>query len=105
MPPFEIEIQQSGTQAVIAVTGEIDISTSPHLLAASADSSRVVVDLRRATFMDSSGLHALRHHDRAARSRGGQLEIVRGPTQVQRVFTLTRTTDTFVFRDDVPETA
>jgi anti-anti-sigma factor len=50
---------------------------------------RVVLDLRRLQFIDSSGLHALLRADRQLTEAGGQLTIVRGPRAVERLFQLT----------------
>lgn len=77
----------------VNVEGELDLATSPQLddalHRAEADARLIVLDLRRLAFMDCSGLRViLAAHDRARRP-GCRLVVVRGPTAVQRVFTLT----------------
>jgi hypothetical protein len=44
--------------------------------------------LRELEFMDSSGLHVIVAADRRIRSAGGQLVLVRGPAQVDRLLAL-----------------
>jgi anti-sigma B factor antagonist len=82
-PPFGLTEEPLAGGLVLAVSGELDIATAPGLrerLGAAVDSgmTRIVVDLRRVTFMDSIGLAAVVH----ARSRlraGGRLALVVAP--------------------------
>ena len=77
----------------VALVGELDLA-SLHLLDQELDrivpsDKRLVLDLRRLEFIDSSGLHALLRADRRLTDAGGQLTIVRGPRAVERLFRLT----------------
>ena len=82
-PPFGLAEEPLPGGLMLAVSGELDIATAPALrerLAAAVDSgvTRIVVDLRDVTFMDSVGLAAVVH----ARSRlasGGRLALVVDP--------------------------
>ena len=53
--------------------------------------SRLVVDLRALSFLDSSGVHLLVAARRSAERRQRAVSLVRGPQNVQRVLALTGT--------------
>jgi anti-sigma B factor antagonist len=77
----------------LTLVGELDLATL-HVLEREleqivASENRLVLDLRRLEFVDSSGLHALLRADRRFTDAGGQLTIVRGPRAVERLFRLT----------------
>jgi anti-anti-sigma factor len=66
--------------AVVVVSGEIDFNASPALarvLASVPDGTppRVVVDLERTGFMDSSGINVLLLANRRVREAGGWLRL------------------------------
>lgn len=83
-------IDERLTSVTIVVTGELDIATvagvDAQIRKAERQAPQVVVDLRRLTFIDSSGLHLLTSADDRIREAGGQLVIVRGPKPIDRVF-------------------
>ena len=54
-----------------------------------AAAQRVVLDLRDLTFMDCAGLHVVIAATNHAARAGAHLVLVRGPSQVDRLFTLT----------------
>ena len=60
---FTVDLVRRDGVAVVAVRGEIDVSTAPELRdvlhAAIDDGARMEVDLRHVTFMDSTGLAVL----------------------------------------------
>ena len=79
---------------VVAAPEEIDITNVPDLrsalLAAAADRpGRLVADLTRTRFCDSSGLHALLAAHKRAQADGARLLLVIPDAAVLRVFTLT----------------
>jgi anti-anti-sigma factor len=78
------------SSVTIVVTGELDIATVAGLDAqirkAERQARQVVVDLRRLTFIDSSGLHLLTSADERIRAAGGRFVLVRGPQGIDRVF-------------------
>lgn len=92
--PFTIERHRLGDDGIrLALIGELDLATL-HLLEQELEQigpneKRLVLDLRRLQFIDSSGLHALLRADRRLSDAGGQLTIVRGPRAVERLFQLT----------------
>jgi anti-sigma B factor antagonist len=93
--PIDIAVsaEAGGDVAMVAVSGDLDLSTAPELERSLAgvqtDGRAVVLDLRRVSFMDSSGLRVILAADARARSAGSRLVLVEGPPGVQRVFKLT----------------
>jgi anti-sigma B factor antagonist len=74
--------------------GELDLDTAPRLDEAivatrEGGGSRLVLDLRQLTFMDSTGLRLVIRWDTAAKQDGFDFAIVPGPDVVQRVIRLT----------------
>jgi anti-anti-sigma factor len=81
------ELHTAGAAPVVAVRGELDALTAPRLAEVLAGSLAagvldIVVDLSRATFVDSSGLNLLVALDRAVRPRDGSLVVVAEPDGV-----------------------
>ena len=101
-----VDIDRDGRLHTVALRGEIDLSTAGAVKSAlsaamtDAGDATLVVDLRKLTFMDSSGLHALCALREQAIRRGNRLVLIRGPRQVHRVFELTSTDGLFEFVDD-----
>ena len=95
-PPdsFACERGRNGDTAWVRPIGELDLDTAPRLedeLAAvrAQGDPRLVLDLRRLTFMDSTGLRLVIRWHTAAREHGFEFAIVPGPDVVQRVIRLT----------------
>jgi anti-anti-sigma factor len=88
-----VEIERPGDGlTVVALAGELDLSTSPHLegqlLSEAKGQGNVVVDLTRLAFIDSSGIGLLIKAHRA-RENGAVLHTVVAPgSQVERVFAI-----------------
>jgi anti-sigma B factor antagonist len=102
-PAFAIEAERDGARARLAVIGELDIATTPQLVAALAalepGYETLVVDLSRCTFFASSGISILLdENDRAARE-GFELVVIKPPPQVQRMFDLAGLDDRLTFRE------
>ena len=98
LPCFRATLRQGGRDAAwVRVTGELDIATAPQLehtlREAQLRARRVVPDLRELTFMDCAGIRAILAASNHARQAGAHLVVVRGPSHVDRVFTLTGTSD------------
>jgi anti-sigma B factor antagonist len=79
---------------VVAAPEEIDITNAPDLrsalLAAAADRpGRLVADMTRTRFCDSSGLHALLAAHKRVQAGGGELLLVIPSVAVLRVFAIT----------------
>lgn len=59
---------------------------------------KLLIDLRRVTFIDSSGLMLIIRWDAHARQNRVQLALIQGPPAVQRLFELTGVLDRLPFR-------
>lgn len=92
--PLSIESESLEDGSIqLALIGELDLATMA-LLDQALDSAdvwgkRVILDLRRLQFVDSSGLHAVLRVSRRLEETGGTLTIIRGPRSVERLFKLT----------------
>jgi anti-anti-sigma factor len=89
---FRVEVIEG--VPVVAAPGEIDITNaealrSALLKAAAIGDGRLVVDMTRTQFCDSSGLHTLIAAHKRAQSEGREVLLVIPSTTVLRVFALT----------------
>ena len=83
-----------GPCALIVVRGELDLVGVPTFENAVGDLElpsvrRAVLDLRRLSFIDAAGLHAVLDLHAACLNAATDLTIVPGPRNVQRLFELT----------------
>ena len=106
-PLFSLSVSDAGKgRSVVAASGELDIASAPQLLGAIAvlgqpATSAVAIDLSALTFIDSSGINALRAAVRSANARGLGA-IVAAPSQrVQRVFELVRLSEVIPLEDSL----
>ena len=96
--------------ARIALYGELDLAhayTFDEELRGveAAKPSRIVLDLRELTFLDSCGLARLLAAHRRARRDGRRLLLVRGATAVQRLFAMSALEETFEMVSEPPVAA
>jgi anti-sigma B factor antagonist len=95
---FLLEVRSQGRATVIAISGELDLASSPALQeeldrVATSDAEMLVIDLRELDFMDSTGLSVLVRAHQRAEEQGRRLAMVKGPQQVQRLLSLTGVAD------------
>jgi len=88
---FSCETSRIGPESVrVTVRGELDLASADQLeatlAAVSAEASVVVLDLRDLAFMDSTGLQVIVRTERRLREQKRRLTLVRGPSQIQRLF-------------------
>jgi anti-sigma B factor antagonist len=102
---FRCDVEPDRDIAYVIPTGELDIATAPIVdgrLAALRDEGfrRLVLDLRRLSFMDASGLRLIQTWNAQVRADGlGAFHVIPGPGLVQRLFTLTGMTNEIHFVD------
>src|SRR5437764_294405 len=90
------------TKCGVVDPGELDLATVAQLAGQidelrAASFKRVVLDLSRLEFMDSSGLHLLVELDRRAHTGGQEFAVIPGPPTIQRLFELTGAGDRLRF--------
>jgi anti-sigma B factor antagonist len=95
MNTLRIDTAPAGAGTVLTLTGELDLSTvglAEDALFQIENETRgpLSLDLRQLVFIDSTGLRFVLSTYARAAEWGRELEIVRGPDPVHRVFVLTR---------------
>lgn len=105
---FRLEVRSQGKATIIAVSGELDLASSPALQeeldgVAASNSDLLIIDLRGLDFMDSTGLSVLVRAHQRAEEQGRRLAIVKGPQQVQRLLSLTGVADRMTVVDSPEE--
>ena len=106
MGELEVRNQTLGGCLIVRVVGELDLATAPvlreHILGQLAlGQTRIVIDMSRVPFVDSTGLSALivAHHE--ATARGGSVRLACAHRSVLRVIQITRVDRLFELYDDV----
>jgi len=107
--PFRVDVRSDQRATVLAVSGELDLASSPsleselELVFAADNSDLVILDLSELEFMDSTGLSVLvRAHQRAQESGHG-FAVIKGGPQVQRLLSLTGVSERMQFADSLEE--
>jgi anti-anti-sigma factor len=90
---LKTEVKASAGRADVVLRGELDLATLPVAERAvetiDEGVTTLVLDLRKLTFIDSSGLRLILTTAETWNGGTRRLYIVRGPAQVERVFELT----------------
>jgi anti-sigma B factor antagonist len=92
--PLAVERIRADGYELLAIEGEIDIATSPRLIASlnevvTDSAAGMVVDLSAVEFMDSTGLALLVRAQRRMRKRGRGFAVVCPDGPVRRIFEIT----------------
>jgi stage II sporulation protein AA (anti-sigma F factor antagonist) len=106
--PFRCEIEQDTAGARVVPVGELDLMTVPLLEAALQEAEqhqpqRVLLDLGRLTFIDSSGLQVILRAEQRLAESGSQLVLRSGSPEVERIFDLSGVRPRLFFEDDARE--
>jgi anti-sigma B factor antagonist len=85
----DYEVRRAGTQAVITLPSEIDVTNADPvrqalMSAVSPDTPTLIIDMSGTTFCDSAGLYAIVAAYRHATAAGTQLRLV--ATSILRIF-------------------
>jgi anti-sigma B factor antagonist len=102
---FAVSIRRTPTEVIVAVDGEVDLSTASLLREAlgSIDEVDVAIDAAGLSFIDSSGLSVLVGAAKRLASAGHTLAVRNAPKSIRRVLEIT-SLDTIV-RVETPELA
>ena len=92
--PFRITTRQGEDRVIFELDGELDLLNAPALEEAiagdGAGAGTVVLDLRKVTFIDSTGLRTIFAVRNEVRERGRGFAVTPGSQQVQRLLSVTR---------------
>jgi anti-anti-sigma factor len=98
-----------GGHVVVALRGELDLLYAPTVATAletlASRQPRIIVNLAGLEFIDVSGIAALAHGRRHARSAGGDLLLAAPRLPVRRVLTIVWEADGFAIHASVAEAA
>jgi anti-sigma B factor antagonist len=91
---FRVEVRSENRATILAVSGELDLASSPALeeeleRAGDAGVELLILDLRNLEFMDSTGLSVVLKASQRAQDAGQRFGLVKGSQQVQRLLGLT----------------
>jgi anti-sigma B factor antagonist len=91
---FAVNPQTENGLLVVEVAGEIDLFTAPELKNAITDgidagSEKVVIDLSKTTFLDSTALGVLLGAVKRLRANDGSLAIVNSDENIAKTFEIT----------------
>ena len=102
--PFAVEVEAQREIVRVCPCGEVDLATVgdvreqvDELL--SAGFTRVLLDLRQVSFLDSTGLRLIIEFVRSSRADGWQFVLIDGSAPVRRVFDVTGLRDQLPFVD------
>lgn len=105
---LSISADHHGEITVVAVGGEIDVYTAPQLRSRldeqiAAGRTRLVIDLSRVGFMDSTGLGVLVGRLKLIRSHEGALRLVCDSDRILKVFQITGLDKVFQIFDNTQD--
>lgn len=103
---FAVGSKETGSALVIDVQGEVDMFTAPKLReemiqAIEQGNHTIVVDLRKVSFMDSTGLGVLVAGFKRVKEHSGQLSLVCREGPVRRVLSITGLNNVFSVHDSL----
>ena len=107
---IKVETRKSGDWAVVDVEGEVDVFTAPKLreqiiALLTGGSTRIVVNLEKVGFMDSTGLGVLVGGLKRVKEKEGTLALAGAHGTVLRVLNVTGLNSVFPLHDTVDQAA
>lgn len=91
---LSLKTRAEGPFQVIEVGGEVDVYTAPKLResivsAVDAGHTRLIIDVEKVDFLDSTGLGVLVGSLKRVRAEGGSLDIVCTQERILKIFDIT----------------
>ena len=92
--PFSVDVEPHRDVVRVCPRGELDIATIEILRErfqelTAAGFTRLLLDLRELTFLDSTGLRLVLELERESHAEGWELAVIEGTAEVRRVFEVT----------------
>lgn len=92
-PRLESRLREMDSTCILELAGEIDLDSSPAFRsilseATSHNPDRIILNLSRVRYVDSSGFAAMLGTAKAVRASGGSVSLVGCNTAVQRIVKL-----------------
>jgi anti-sigma B factor antagonist len=105
---LEVETGTAGDAALLTLQGEIDVYTAPRLRQAIIDlvdggATKIVVDMAKVDFLDSTGLGVLVGGLKRVRMKDGSLTIVATQDKILKIFDITGLNKVFTIHPSVDE--
>ena len=105
---LDVETGTVGDAALLTLRGEIDVYTAPRLRQAIIDlvdggASKIVVDMTKVDFLDSTGLGVLVGGLKRVRMKDGSLDIVASQDKILKIFDITGLNKVFAIHPSVDE--
>ena len=103
---LSLDSHTDGPFDVIEVGGEIDVYTAPRLreaivAAIEADHTRLIIDVEKVEFLDSTGLGVLVGAHKRLRAAGGTFGLVCAKEPLLKIFRITALNQVFPLYDTV----
>jgi anti-sigma B factor antagonist len=103
---FDLETETNGSSALVSIRGDLDLQVVDQVSEAltrieSDEPELLVIDLRRLTFMDSTGMGVIAAAHIRARDAGRRFAIVRPPAGVRQAFDRTKLDQVITVADDL----
>ncbi len=111
MVDLKVEIEENEGQAVIRLQGEVDVYTAPKLKSTIVDlvdkgHFKIVVNLEKVDFMDSSGLGVLVGGLKRVRTHDGAIALVCTQENILKIFRITGLVKVFpIFEEETAAVA
>lgn len=102
---LKVSSQSQGNQAIVTVSGEIDLYTAPRLqgeltaVLGGGRPVRIVVDMSGVEFCDSTGMNVLLAAMKRAREHGGGLDLASLRPAVRKILQVTGLDSVFTVVD------
>ncbi|MFC4564078.1 STAS domain-containing protein [Nocardiopsis mangrovi] len=105
---LKISSRSHADYAVVTVRGEIDLYTAPQLQsglvnAVDDGARRLIVDMSRVEFCDSTGMSVLLSAMKRVRAENGDLELVAPKPAVRKILEVTGLDTVFTIRDSTDD--
>lgn len=103
---LEVDTEQRGDATILSLRGEIDVYTAPRLRQTIVDlvdggATRLVVDMEKVDFLDSTGLGVLVEGLKRVKSRDGSLSLVATQDKILKIFDITGLNKAFLIHASV----